>query len=56
MEQPVLPPEARVLNLLDVLPDGFIPLSRVTSREDGRQANQFLDRAPRSGKGYQGQL
>ena len=30
MEQPVLPPEARVLNLLDVLPDGFIPLSRVT--------------------------
>ena len=34
------------MNLLDVLPDGFTPLPRVTSREEGMQVSQLLDRAP----------
>ncbi|MGW1726527.1 hypothetical protein ACWCQK_26800 [Streptomyces sp. NPDC002306] len=36
----------RALSLLDVLPDDFTPLSRVTSREEGIQVRQLLDRAP----------
>lgn len=36
----------RVMSLLDVLPDDFAPLPRVTSREEGMQVNQLLDRAP----------
>ncbi|MBT2511579.1 hypothetical protein J7I98_38520 [Streptomyces sp. ISL-98] len=36
----------RVVSLLDVLPDDFTPLPRVTSREEGMQVSQLLDRAP----------
>ncbi|MBX9420862.1 hypothetical protein [Streptomyces lateritius] len=36
----------RVVSLLDVLPDDFTPLSRVTSREEGMQVSQLLDHAP----------
>ncbi|MGO4632933.1 hypothetical protein AB4225_18610 [Streptomyces sp. 2RAF24] len=36
----------RVLSLLDVLPDDFTPLPRVTSREEGMQVRRLLDRAP----------
>ncbi|MBD3003003.1 hypothetical protein [Streptomyces sp. 5-10] len=36
----------RVRSLLDVLPDTFIPLPRVTSREEGTQVGELLDRAP----------
>jgi hypothetical protein len=36
----------RVMSLLDVLPDDFTPLSRVTSRGEGMQVSQLFDRAP----------
>ncbi|MFJ3860436.1 hypothetical protein ACIPRL_29930 [Streptomyces sp. NPDC090085] len=36
----------RVVTWLDVLPDDFTPLARVTSREEGMQATQLLDRSP----------
>lgn len=36
----------RLRSLLDVLPDAFTPLPRVTSREEGTQVSQLLDRAP----------
>ncbi|MGW0791441.1 hypothetical protein ACWD04_25155 [Streptomyces sp. NPDC002911] len=36
----------RVVSLLDVLPDEFIPLPRVTSREEGMRVSRLLDRAP----------
>jgi hypothetical protein len=36
----------RVLSLLDVIPDSFTPLPRVTSREEGMQVRRLLDRAP----------
>ncbi|OOC53602.1 MULTISPECIES: hypothetical protein [Nocardiopsis] len=36
----------RVLSLLDVLPDGFTSLPRVTSREEGMHVSRLLDRAP----------
>ncbi|MFD9409713.1 hypothetical protein ACFWBN_22230 [Streptomyces sp. NPDC059989] len=36
----------RVLSLLDVLPEDFTPLPRVTSREEGMQVRQLLDHAP----------
>ncbi|WP_069741266.1 hypothetical protein [Streptomyces sp. EN23] len=36
----------RVVSWLDVLPDDFTPLPRVTSREEGMQVSQLLDRSP----------
>jgi hypothetical protein len=36
----------RALSLLDVIPDGFTPLPRLTSREEGMQVRRLLDRAP----------
>ncbi|MFI7089419.1 hypothetical protein ACIBUR_38245 [Streptomyces anulatus] len=36
----------RVLSLLDVIPDDFAPLPKVTSREEGTQVRRLLDRAP----------
>ncbi|MEU9577001.1 hypothetical protein [Streptomyces chilikensis] len=36
----------RVVSFLDVLPEDFTPLPGVTSREEGRQVGQLLDRAP----------
>ncbi|WP_329389878.1 hypothetical protein OG625_37495 [Streptomyces sp. NBC_01351] len=36
----------RVMSLLDVLPDDFAALPRVTSREEGMQVSQLLDHAP----------
>ncbi|WP_426367595.1 hypothetical protein [Streptomyces sp. E-08] len=36
----------RVVGWLDVLPDDFAPLPRVTSREEGMKVRQLLDRAP----------
>ncbi|WP_406065437.1 hypothetical protein OG462_39255 [Streptomyces sp. NBC_01077] len=36
----------RVRSLLDVLPDDFTPLSRVTSREEGMQVSRLFARAP----------
>ncbi|MEU9266191.1 hypothetical protein AB0E04_12160 [Streptomyces sp. NPDC048251] len=36
----------RVISLLDVLPDDFTPLSRVTSREEGMQVSQLFGHAP----------
>ncbi|MGW7287342.1 hypothetical protein ACWGH4_17810 [Streptomyces sp. NPDC054847] len=36
----------RVMSLLDVLPDDFTPLPRVTSRDDGMRVSELLDRAP----------
>ncbi|GGR01354.1 hypothetical protein [Streptomyces pilosus] len=36
----------RVVSWLDVLPADFNPLPRVTSREEGMQVSQLLDRAP----------
>ncbi|NXY96461.1 hypothetical protein HYE82_19100 [Streptomyces sp. BR123] len=36
----------RVLSLLDMLPDDFAPLPRVTSREEGMQVSRLLDRVP----------
>ncbi|MET9607236.1 hypothetical protein ABZZ17_19475 [Streptomyces sp. NPDC006512] len=35
-----------VTSLLDVLPDHFVPLPRVTSREEGMRVSQRFDRAP----------
>jgi hypothetical protein len=35
----------RVRSLLDVLPDDFAPLPRVTSREEGMQVSRLFDRA-----------
>lgn len=35
-----------VMSLLDVLPDDFTPLPRVTSREEGMQISQLFDCAP----------
>lgn len=37
---------ARVMSLLDVLPDDFIPLPRVSSRDEGMQISELMDRAP----------
>ncbi|WP_062217469.1 hypothetical protein [Streptomyces sp. NBRC 109706] len=36
----------RVVSLLDMLPDDFTPLPKVTSREEGMQVRRLLDRAP----------
>ncbi len=36
----------RVTSLLDVLPDDFAPLPRVTSRDEGMQVGQLFVRAP----------
>ncbi|MER7735646.1 hypothetical protein ABTX80_32640 [Streptomyces erythrochromogenes] len=36
----------RVVSWLDVLPDDFTPLPRVTSREEGMQVSRLLDRSP----------
>ncbi|WP_371625968.1 hypothetical protein OG245_26770 [Streptomyces sp. NBC_01116] len=36
----------RVVSWLDVVPDDFTPLPRVTSREEGMQVSRLLDRAP----------
>ncbi|MGW2781655.1 hypothetical protein ACWC3X_10445 [Streptomyces populi] len=36
----------RVMSLLDVLPDDFTPLPRVTSREEGMRVGRLLDHAP----------
>ncbi|MFF8966828.1 hypothetical protein ACF1BK_29215 [Streptomyces globisporus] len=36
----------RVLSLLDVIPDDFAPLPKVTSREEGMRVRRLLDQAP----------
>lgn len=36
----------RVVSWLDVIPDNFTPLPRMTSREEGMQVRQLLDQAP----------
>jgi hypothetical protein len=36
----------RVISLLDVLPDDFTPLPRVTSRDEGMRVSELLDRSP----------
>ncbi|MEU9609103.1 hypothetical protein [Streptomyces sp. NPDC048057] len=36
----------RVVGWLDVLPDDFAPLPRVTAREEGMKVRQLLDRVP----------
>jgi hypothetical protein len=36
----------RVRSLLDVLPDDFAPLPKVTSRDEGIQISRLLDSAP----------
>ncbi|MFF0690864.1 hypothetical protein ACFYUG_32755 [Streptomyces albogriseolus] len=36
----------RVVSWLDVIPDDFAPLPKVTSREEGTQVRQLLDHAP----------
>ncbi|MFE6457611.1 hypothetical protein ACFVP0_09135 [Streptomyces cinereoruber] len=36
----------RVVSRLDVLPDDFTPLPKVTSREEGIQVRRLLDQAP----------
>ncbi|MFF3033292.1 hypothetical protein ACFVS7_20065 [Streptomyces rubiginosohelvolus] len=36
----------RVLSLLDVIPDDFTPLPKVTSRQEGMQVRRLLDQAP----------
>ncbi|MFJ1802879.1 hypothetical protein [Streptomyces sp. NPDC088180] len=36
----------RVVSRLDVVPDDFTPLPRVTSREEGMQVSRLPDRAP----------
>ncbi|MCX5180339.1 hypothetical protein [Streptomyces virginiae] len=36
----------RVMSLLDMLPDDFAPLPRVTSREEGMHVSRLLDRVP----------
>ncbi|GHJ92362.1 hypothetical protein SNE510_18810 [Streptomyces sp. NE5-10] len=36
----------RVVGWLDVLPDDFAPLPRVTSRAEGGEVARFLDRVP----------
>lgn len=35
-----------MLSLLDVIPDDFTPLPKVTSREEGMRVRRILDRAP----------
>ncbi|GAB3209668.1 hypothetical protein ACQEU5_21480 [Marinactinospora thermotolerans] len=35
-----------VMSLLDMLPDAFAPLPRVTSREEGMRVSGLLDRVP----------
>lgn len=35
-----------MLGLLDVIPDDFTRLSKVTSREEGTQVRRLFDRAP----------
>jgi hypothetical protein len=40
----------RVLSLLDVLPDDFAPLPRVTSREEGLEVGRLLGHAPPVGE------
>ncbi|MEV7653295.1 hypothetical protein AB0O39_03885 [Streptomyces anulatus] len=36
----------RVVSLLDLLPDDFTPLPKVTSREEGMRVRRLLDQAP----------
>jgi hypothetical protein len=36
----------RVVSWLDVLPDDFTPLPRVTSRDEGMQVSRLLDSSP----------
>ncbi|WP_255306098.1 hypothetical protein [Streptomyces sp. Wb2n-11] len=52
-----------VMSLLDILPDAFVPLPRVTSREEGVRISRLLDRVPtvrewllREGGGSAGRL
>ncbi|MBK3580111.1 hypothetical protein JHN63_41255 [Streptomyces sp. MBT65] len=40
----------RMLSLLDVLPDDFAPLPRVTSREEGLEVGRLLGHAPPVGE------
>ncbi|MGW0547585.1 hypothetical protein [Streptomyces altiplanensis] len=53
----------RVMSLPGMLPDAFVPLPRVTSREEGRRVGRLLDRVPtvrewllREGEGSAGRL
>ncbi|GAA2948772.1 hypothetical protein GCM10010446_37370 [Streptomyces enissocaesilis] len=53
----------RVMSLLDMLPDAFAPLPRVTSREEGMRVSRLLDCVPavgewllRGGEGSPGRL
>ncbi|MET9777811.1 hypothetical protein ABZ023_26725 [Streptomyces sp. NPDC006367] len=43
-----------VMSLLDVLPDDFAPLPRVTSREEGMRVARLLDHSPTVGQWTQG--
>ncbi len=52
-----------VMSLLDMLPDAFVPLPRVTSREEGMRVSRLRDRVPtvrerllREGEGSSGRL
>lgn len=36
----------RVMSLLDVMPDDFAPLRRVTSRDEGMEVGRLLDSSP----------
>ncbi|MFI6645756.1 hypothetical protein [Streptomyces sp. NPDC050504] len=36
----------RVMSLLDVVPDDFAPLPRVTSRDEGVEVSRLLDNSP----------
>ncbi|MFB7277219.1 hypothetical protein ACFCZV_08930 [Streptomyces hydrogenans] len=36
----------RILSLLDVIPEDFTPLPKVTSRDEGMRVRRLLDRAP----------
>ncbi|MFJ6940611.1 hypothetical protein [Streptomyces sp. NPDC101132] len=40
----------RVMSLLDVLPDDFAPLPRLTSREEGMEVARLLDSVPSVGE------
>ncbi|MFE2411764.1 hypothetical protein ACFXDE_25785 [Kitasatospora sp. NPDC059408] len=53
----------RVMSLLDVLPDDFVPLPKVTSRDEGMRVSELLDRSPtvrewllREGEGHANRL
>ncbi|MFD8081550.1 hypothetical protein ACFV4F_07615 [Kitasatospora sp. NPDC059722] len=53
----------RVMSLLDVLPDDFAPLPKVTSRDEGMRVSELLNRSPtvrewllREGEGHANRL